>query len=52
MITNETNQATELEENDDCDYEWDALLARAFLMSEATGMSFDFCMSELLADQY
>lgn len=52
MATKETDQAIELEENDDCDYEWDALLARAFQMSDDTGMSFDFCMSELLADQY
>lgn len=52
MTANETNQAIELDENDDCDSEWDGLLARAFLMSEDTGMPFDHCMGELLADQY
>ena len=52
MITNETNQAIELEENDEDDFEWDELLAKAFRMSDDTGMSFDFCMGELLADQY
>ena len=52
MTTKETDQAIELEEIDDCDFEWDELLAKAFRMSDDTGMSFDFCMSELLADQY
>ena len=52
MTNNNTSQAIELDDIDDCDSEWDELIERAWAIAKEEGRSFDHVMGELLANQY